>query len=396
MQGNHSRQFIVDVFQAGAGTSQNMNLNEVIANRAIQILKGRKGDYRIVHPNDHVNMSQSSNDTFPTAMRIAILLTQPFLIEQIDLLVHSLRRKGKTFKKIFKSGRTHLQDAVPVTLGMEFDAYAAALASAEEKIHDASLYLSRLPIGGTAVGTGINTHPKYRQAVVKNLSSIAGLRLSSGKNLMELMQSTSDFSFYSSALKNLALELIRISNDMRLLSSGPRTGLSEIQIPSVQPGSSIMPGKVNPVICEALAMISFQVIANDIAVSIAAQAGQLELNVMTPVIIHNILGSIEILKNGMAMFRKRCIDDIRANEKRCRGYFESSLGNAAVLNPKIGYAQASEIVQESMRTGEGIFKTLCKKKCMTEEEMRTLFSPQRLTGPNLLGRRVTTRRRRKK
>jgi len=396
IEGRHDKEFIVDIFQAGAGTSQNMNINEVISNRAIEILRGRKGDYSLIHPNDHVNMSQSSNDTFPTAMRVSIMLSQPALLTEIKKLVGSLRKDGRRFRKVLKSARTHLQDAVPVTLGMEFDAYAAALSSAAEKIERASKDLSKLPIGGTAVGTGLNTHRDYRRVVIKHLSKLTGLKLSSGRNLMELMQSTADFSLYSSALRNCAIELIKVSNDIRLLASGPNTGLAEIKLPPVQPGSSIMPGKMNPVICEALAMVCFQVVGNDGAVLLASQAGQLELNVMTPVIIHNILSSIEIMRNGIAMFRKRCVDEIHVNEERCRKYFERSFGLATVLNPRIGYAKASEIVQESLRKGESIIDVMRRKGYMKKDEIEAFLSPRDIMRPYVIRNLKDPKRRTRK
>ncbi len=392
VRGRHEDQFVVDAFQAGAGTSQNMNVNEVIANRAIEILGGKKGNYALVHPNDHVNMSQSSNDTFPTAMRISILLSERTFVKEIRLLISSLRKKAREFRKVMKSGRTHLQDAVPITLGMEFDAWAAALTSAVSAIQNASRNLHRIPLGGTAVGTGLNTHPRYKRKAVAHLQKVTGLQLVSGRNCMELIQSTADFSLYSSAQRNCALELIKISNDIRILSSGPSTGIAELILPSVQPGSSIMPGKVNPVICEALAMICFQVIGNDAAVACATQAGQLELNVMTPIIIKNILTSTELLKRGSAMFRSLCVDGIKANEKKCRTYYENSQGIAALLNPVIGFQRASVIVQEALKTGESLVELLRKKKYMTEEQIQDLFSSDRLAKQAMKAKRVTQRR----
>ncbi len=379
MSGKHQDQFIIDAYQAGAGTSQNMNINEVIANRAIEILGGKRGDYSLVHPNDHVNMSQSSNDTFPTAMRISILLAEPSFMKEMQLLISSLRKKAREFRNILKSGRTHLQDAVPVTLGMEFEAWAAALASTVSTFKYASRNLHRIPLGGTAVGTGLNAHPAYKQKAIAHLKKSTGFRFVAGKNCMELIQSTADFSIYSSAQRNCALALIKISNDIRILSSGPNTGIAELILPSVQPGSSIMPGKINPVICEALAMICFQVIGNDATVACATQAGQLELNVMTPVIIKNILTSTELLKNGSAMFRSRCIDGIKANKKKCRIYYESSQGIATLLNPVLGFQRASAVVQEASRTGESIVDLLRKKKYMTAEQIQDLFSSDHLT-----------------
>ncbi|MDP2661650.1 MAG: aspartate ammonia-lyase, partial [Dehalococcoidia bacterium] len=326
-------QFVVDVFQAGAGTSHHMNANEVLANRAIEILGGRKGDYSLAHPNDHVNMSQSTNDVFPTSMRLASLLLLDRLYASMEDLGQALEAQGTEFSGVVKSGRTHLQDAVPVTLGQEFQAYARSVRKGEGRIKEAAQGLLTLNIGATAAGTGLNANALYRPSVIERLKALTGYDLRGADDLMEATQSTSDFAHVSSALKTFALDLIRISNDLRLLGSGPRTGLGEINLPPVQPGSSIMPGKVNPVIAEVTDMVCFQVAGNDLTIAMAVQAGQLELNVMMPVIAFNLLQSIEILKNVCGILAGKCVRGITANVERCRDLAERSLGMATVLNP---------------------------------------------------------------
>ncbi|MCI0656838.1 MAG: aspartate ammonia-lyase, partial [Acidobacteria bacterium] len=352
IEGKLRDQFVVDVFQAGAGVSFNMNCNEVIANRAIEILGGSRGDYKVVHPNDHVNMAQSTNDTFPTSMRLSSLIMIRELDPVLQRLEGTFATKGQEFDSIIKSGRTHLQDAVPVRLGQEFAAYAATLLRCRARILLCRETLSELGIGGTAAGTGINTHPEYRTRMVAHLSHLTGFSLKLSPDLREAMQSQLPLSEISSALKMLALELVRIANDLRLLSSGPRTGFAEIQLPAVQPGSSIMPGKVNPVMPEVLNMVAFQVVGNDLTVALAVQAGQLELNVMMPAMIYNVLQSMEILKNTLEVFRSRCVEGITADAARCEHYALNSVGIATALNRHIGYAAAAEVAKESVRTGK--------------------------------------------
>lgn len=371
--------FVVDVFQAGAGTSHNMNTNEVIANRAIEILGGVKGNYTLVHPNDHVNRSQSTNDVFPTAMRIASLFLLSELSHVIENLVSSLTKKGEEFDGIVKSGRTHLQDAVPIRLGQEFSAYALAASRVKERIEKVSEGLKILGIGGTAVGTGINTHPLYREKVLESLRKITGLDLKGSPNLIESTQSMADFVEISGGLKILAVELIRIANDIRLLSSGPRTGLGEILLPAVQPGSSIMPGKVNPVMAEVTNMVCFHVIGNDLTITAAAQAGQMELNVMMPVINFNLLQSIEILKNVIKVFTERCIIGIKANEERCKELTERSIGLVTILNPYIGYEAAASVAKEAIATGKTIREVVIKKGLLSKEEIDRVFDPFSMT-----------------
>jgi aspartate ammonia-lyase len=372
-------QFVVDPFQAGAGTSHNMNANEVLANRAIELLGGNKGDYSIVHPNDHVNMGQSTNDVFPTAMRLAGLEIADKLIITLDLLADSLRTKSKEFDHIVKSGRTHLQDAVPIRLGQEFGAYATAIHKNANRIAHAADELKEIGLGGTAAGTGLNAVPGYRKRIVEELSSVTNQRLRATEDYFEAMQSMSPFVGLSGALRTLATDVIRIANDLRLLSSGPNTGLAEIGLPAVQPGSSIMPGKVNPVIAEMTDMVCFQVMGNDLVVATAAQAGQLELNVMMPVIAFNLLMSLSILSSALTVLRERCVEGITANEDRCRWYVEHSVSLVTALNPRIGYARAAEIAKRAIAAGKTIRETLEEEGLLTPEETAKVMDTRAMT-----------------
>ncbi|MBD3386231.1 aspartate ammonia-lyase [candidate division KSB1 bacterium] len=383
MAGDYNDQFVVDVYQAGAGTSHHMNVNEVLANRAIEILGGERGDYTVVHPNDHVNFGQSTNDVFPTAMRIAILRHWPVLNEVLIHLVRELRKKGDEFKEVIKSGRTHLQDAVPITLGQEFMAYADTLSLAATQIESATTDLKRLGIGGSAAGTGLNVHPDYRQKVVELLKKMMQMDLESSPNLFEAMQSMRPFAAFSGSLRELALELIRIANDFRLLGSGPNTGLYELILPPVQPGSSIMPGKVNPVMAEMLNMVAFQVVGNDTTVAMAAQAGQLELNVMMPVIIHNILQSMTILTNALKAFTERGVTGIKANKKTCLAYFGKSLGLATVLNVIVGYEKAAKIMQTAQEQDKTVLQVVKENGSLSDREIEQVFSAEKLTKPGV-------------
>jgi len=381
IDGQWNDQFVVDVYQAGAGVSFHMNANEVIANRAIELLGGKRGDYRLCHPNDHVNCSQSTNDVFPTAMRLATVFLFDQTLLALEGLAKSFERKGKQFYGILKSGRTHLMDAVPIRLGQEFAAYATAMSRCALLLRQAQDLLREVGLGGSAVGTGVNTHPRFQRLVVKHLSAIAGANLRPTDDLRYAMQSNLPMSAASSALRNLALELIRISNDLRLLSSGPNTGLAEIGLPALQPGSSIMPGKINPVMAELTAMVGFQVIGADAATAMAVQAGQLELNVMMPSMAWNVLHAGEILKNTMHVLAAKCVDGIVANEKRCRHYAEATLSIAAALNPYIGYAAAAEIAKESIRTGRTVTEIALAQKLLDPAIMRTILDPARMTAP---------------
>ena len=380
-QGKWDQEFVVDVFQAGAGVSLHMNSNEVIANRALETMGGALGDYSVVHPNDHVNYGQSTNDVIPTAMRVASLLELEKLYPVLDNLAAALDGKGKEFWHILKSGRTHMQDAVPMRLGQEFAAYAGAIRRAKDSIRQSSELLRELGLGGSAVGTGINTHPDYREKAIANLARISGQKLKPVDDMRYAMNSNLCMAAVSSALRNLALEVIRISNDLRLLSSGPNTGFGEINLPALQPGSSIMPGKINPVMPELAAMVSFQVVGNDVSVAMAVQAGQLELNVMMPTMAYSVLQSITILTNMLRQFADRCVKGITANEKKNAFYAQSTVSLATALNPYIGYAKAAEIAKESVANGRSIIEIAREKKLLSEKEITEILDPQRMTEP---------------
>ena len=385
LAGEFPDQFVVDPFQAGAGTSHNMNVNEVLANRANEILGGELGQYSRVNPNDHVNMAQSTNDVFPTAMRLAALELADLVNVELEGLSATLRQKAQEFDGILKSGRTHLQDAVPIRLGQEFEAYAAAIENNRAGIERSLPGLRQLGIGGTAVGTGLNAEEAFIDLIVEGLAIETGQELSRSKNLIERMQNMDPFVALSSALKGTAINLIRIANDLRLLSSGPRTGLGEINLPPMQPGSSIMPGKVNPVMAEVTDMVCFQVMGADLTVALAAQAGQLELNVMMPVIAFNTLFSLEILKNCVRQFTRSCVAGISANEARCRSYLDQSVGLATVLAPSIGYAAAAEVAKESAKSGKSIREVILERGILSEEELDQVLAPYPLTSPGVHG-----------
>ena len=392
IRGGLADQFVVDVFQMGAGTAFHMNVNEVIASRAAEILGGDRGDHHLVHPNDHVNLGQSTNDVYPTAMRLACrLMLGSQLLPRLGELEAALRKKGRAFERIVKSGRTHLQDGAPVKLGHEFKAYATTVSKCRRCIAGAGERLLELGIGGSAVGTGINTAPGYREAVVDSLSAQTGLRLRPAADLQESMQSLRPFVEVSSSLRTLAVELTRIANDLRLLYSGPRTGLSEISVPAVAPGSSIMPGKVNPSMLEMTNMVCYQVMGCDQAIAAAAQAGQLELNVMMPVVSFNLGFMIEILGNALRELSRRCIAGITANAARCRDYAEKSLALAAVTSLRIGYACASEIAKEAEKRNLTIRQILEEKADFGPAEIRQILDLEKLSEPVASGRRRRTR-----
>ena len=379
-------QFVVDVYQMGAGTSFNMNANEVLANRAIELLGGKKAEYALVQPNDHVNMAQSTNDVIPTAIRIAARLLLQELLPVLSDLQAALGAKAKEFDGILKSARTHLQDAVPIRLGQEFAAYAVTVGKCRERIAGAARSLEELGIGGSAAGTGMNTHTQYRAKLVAHLRSWTTIDWRTAPDMREAMQSNLPIAEASSALRLLALELTRICNDLRLLTSGPTTGFAEIVLPAVQPGSSIMPGKVNPSMAEMLNMVCFQVIGNDLTVSMAVQAGQLELNVMMPVMAYNLHHSIEILKNALRVFIDRCVVGIVADADRCRRYAESSMALATALNTHIGYARAAEVVKRALREQKTIIDIVRDEKLLTEDQIAQILDPIKLTEPGLPGR----------
>ncbi len=365
IDGKWDDQFVVDPFQAGAGTSHNMNVNEVIANRATQLLGGRLGEYH-VHPNDHVNMAQSTNDTIPTAIRLGSLWRLDELLAAVEGLATALEAKSIEFDDIVKSGRTHLQDAVPVRLGQEFGAYGTAVRRDAERIRRAAEGLRRLGIGGTAVGSGLNAHPEYHARMVEKLSELTGLELYTSDNLFELMQSMADAADFSASLRTLALTLIRIANDFRLLSSGPSTGLDEIHLPAVQPGSSIMPGKVNPVMAEMLDQAMFHVIGCDTTVALAVQAGQLELNVMMPVIGHNLFEMMQVTIGAVTAFTERAVKGVTANREKAEGWLAKNAIVVTALNPLIGYAQGAALVKEALARNMAI-KDVALEKAENEE-----------------------------
>jgi len=373
--------FVVDMIQGGAGTSTNMNANEVIANRALEILGYEKGDYKYCHPNNHVNLSQSTNDAYPTAVKIALINSKEKLVEVLQELIESFRAKAKEFSHIIKMGRTQLQDAVPMTLGQEFEAYAVMLNEEVKRLEQNAKLFLEVNMGATAIGTGINSHPDYSAKVVEHLREATGLNIVLAENLVEATQDTGAFIMFSSAVKRLAVKLSKISNDLRLLSSGPRTGIHEINLPPMQPGSSIMPGKVNPVIPEVVTQIAFKVIGNDLVVTLAAEGGQLELNVFEPVIVQSLFESIEMLKNGMMTLKVRCIDGITANEERCRKLVEGSIGIVTALNPALGYETCTKLAKEALDTNRGVYELVLEKKLLSKTELDDLLKPENMIRP---------------
>lgn len=374
LDGHLRDQFVVDIYQAGAGTSHHMNVNEVLANRALELLGDEKGNYQRVNPNDHVNYGQSTNDVIPTAIRIgALLALQRSLFPTLNDTINTLEEKAIEFQDIVKSGRTHLQDAVPVRLGETFRAWAQIFRDHNTRLITAAKDLQALGIGGSATGTGLNTHPQYRQEIVSLLSDAVGLPLTSAPHLMAAMQSMSPFVNVSGALRNLAQDCVKISHDLRLLDSGPKTGFREITLPPVQPGSSIMPGKYNPVIAEMTSMVSFQVMGYDQAIALASQAGQLELNVMMPLIAYNLIHSIELLGNTIEVLRDRCLKEIQAQPDRCQNYAEASLALVTALNPHIGYLNAASIAKESLATGKSLRELVLEKELMSEETLEKVL-----------------------
>lgn len=381
INGKYHNHFIVDMIQGGAGTSTNMNANEVIANRALEILGYERGQYEYCHPNNHVNLSQSTNDAYPTSVKIALIKSNQKLTSVLNELIKSFYSKAQEFSHIIKMGRTQLQDAVPMTLGQSFEAYAVTLEEEIERLEqNANLFLE-INMGATAIGTGINSEPEYAEKVVKFLQKISGLKVKNAKNLVEATQDTGAFVMYSSALKRLAVKLSKISNDLRLLSSGPRTGINEINLPPMQPGSSIMPGKVNPVIPEVVNQIAFKVIGNDLTVTLGAEAGQLELNVMEPIIVQSIFESIDMLINGMKTFKYKCIDGITANEKRCLEMVQNSIGIVTALNPVLGYETCSMLAKEALANDLSVYNLVIEKGLLSKEELDELLTPENMIRP---------------
>ncbi|MEO8452527.1 MAG: aspartate ammonia-lyase [Gemmatimonadota bacterium] len=377
--GKHRDQFVVDVYQAGAGTSHNMNCNEVLANRATEILGGKRGTYDPVHPNDHVNMAQSTNDVIPTAIRLAALATLPKLLGAVHGLAETCLAKGKQFDHVIKSGRTHLQDATPIRLGQEFTAYGHTVARHEQKLVEAAKWLRAMPIGGTAVGTGLNAEPEYPGLMVEQLRQLTGLDLEPGEDRVQLMQSMGDVATMSGALRAFTLDLNKIANDIRLMVSGPRTGIAEIVLPPVQPGSSIMPGKVNPSIAEMVNQVCYQVIGLDTTVAMASEAGQLELNVMMPVIAHNILFALELLANATTQFDIACLRGAAADEKQSAHWLERSPALVTALAPKIGYAEAAKLAKEAIETGLTVRELVVKKGILHGKELDDILDLRAMT-----------------
>lgn len=383
-QGHLHDQFVVDMIQGGAGTSTNMNANEVIANLALERLGHARGEYQYLHPNDDVNRSQSTNDAYPTAACVAIQCATDPLIDSLSSLIDALRDKGQAFAGIVKMGRTQLQDAVPMTLGQEFEAFAVTLGEDIDRLHEACTLLCEVNLGGTAIGTGLNAHPDYSALAIRHLAKVSGKPLVPASNLIEATSDMGAFVFFSGMLKRLAIKLSKLANDLRLLSSGPRTGLGEIHLPAVQPGSSIMPGKVNPVIPEAVNQTAFQVIASDLAVTLAAEAGQLQLNAMEPLIVYNLLNAIRMLRSACEMLELRCIRGIQADTERCAAHLNNSIGVITALVPHIGYSQASRIASIALHTGATVRELVLAEALLTEETLDRLLSPQAMLAPSLI------------
>ncbi len=379
LSGEHRDQFVVDPYQAGAGTSHNMNCNEVLANRANEILGAPRGGYAPVHPNDHVNMAQSTNDVIPTAMRLGALRALPGLLAAMDAMAATLLAKGRQFDGIVKSGRTHLQDATPIRLGQEFTAYGHTVERHRAKIEQAASWLRAMNIGGSAVGTGLNVEPRYPALMVENLSSLSGIQLEVSGDRIQLMQSMGDIATFSGAIRSFVLDLCKIADDIRLLASGPRTGLAEIVLPAVQPGSSIMPGKVNPSIAEMVNQVCYQVIGFDTTIAMAAKAGELELNVMMPVITHNVLLGMQILTNAVTVFDERCLGGIEADEAMCAYWLERSPALVTALMPKIGYAESARLAKEALATGKTVKQLVTDKKVLEGRELEEVLDLRAMT-----------------
>lgn len=377
-------QFVVDVIQGGAGTSTNMNANEVIANRALELMGHNKGEYHYLHPNEQVNIGQSTNDVYPSALKIATWFGILGLVDAMGVLRGAFERKAEEFRHVLKMGRTQLQDAVPMTLGQEFSTYAVMLGEDEERLREAALLICEINMGATAIGTGITAHPDYAPLILKRLKEITGIPLMTAPNLIEATQDCGSFVQLSGVLKRVAVKLSKTCNDLRLLSSGPRAGLGEINLPAMQAGSSIMPGKVNPVIPEVVNQIAFEVIGNDITVSFAAEAGQLQLNAFEPIIAHSLFKSVSHLRNGCLTLAERCVNGITANEERLRATVENSIGIVTALNPYIGYANATAVAQEAHATGGSVYEIVLQKGLLTREELDQILRPEVLTQPTPL------------
>ena len=378
-------QFVVDVYQAGAGTSFNMNVNEVLANRSAEILGGNRGDYLLVHPNDHVNMSQSTNDVFPTATRLALVMINGALVASARDLAAAFAKKADDFDAVLKVGRTHLQDAVPMTVGQEFGGYAECISRAADEVEHAAKGLLELNLGATAVGTGLNAGEEYASITIRNLSRYTGLPLKPAANRFRVTQSMGDVVSYSGAMRRLSVELGKIASDLRLLSMGPRAGIGEITLPAVQPGSSIMPGKVNPSIPEMVNQVCYQVMGCDVTVAAAGEAGQLELNVMMPVIAWNTIHVSRMLRESMNVLRTRCVEGIEVDPARCRELLDRSTATATALSPYLGYAKTAEIAKEAVRTGRSIREIVLERGLMDERQLAQILSAESMTRPGVVG-----------
>lgn len=383
IEGNYDNHFVVDMIQGGAGTSSNMNMNEVIANVALEKIGHSKGEYQHLHPNSDVNMSQSTNDVYPSAVRLAILFKQKNLLNSMTAIQQSFTTKAREFDSIIKLARTQLQDAVPMTLGQEFKGFASTIKEDIKLLSNTSALLHEINLGGTAVGTGINTIQGYSQLAINHLAEATQIPFVPADDLVEASSDMGAFVIYSAVLKRFALKLSKIANDLRLLSMGPRAGLSEIMLPARQPGSSIMPGKVNPVIPEAVSQCAYQVIGNDMAITMAAEAGQLQLNAMEPLIAVNIFNSIELLTNACDMFNKLCVQGIEANQTRCRDLLDGSLGLITALNPHLGYEASSSIAKEALATGIPVITLIKAKNLLTNEQLHEILQPNKMTQPAL-------------
>ncbi|PFE63716.1 aspartate ammonia-lyase [Bacillus thuringiensis] len=385
VDGKFHDQFIVDPIQGGAGTSINMNTNEVIANRALERMGYEKGEYAKISPNTHVNMAQSTNDAFPTGIHIATLMMLEELLITMEELHSAFRKKAKEFDHVIKMGRTHLQDAVPIRLGQEFEAYSRVLERDIKRIKQSRQHLYEVNMGATAVGTGLNANPTYIEQVVKHLRTFSGFPLVGAEHLVDGTQNTDAYTEVSAALKVCMMNMSKIANDLRIMASGPRVGLAEIQLPARQPGSSIMPGKVNPVMAEVINQVAFQVIGNDHTICLASEAGQLELNVMEPVLVFNLIQSISIMNNGFRVFREYCIEGITANEELLKQYVEKSVGIITAVNPHIGYEAASRIAREAIETGKSVRELCLEHGVLTEEELDIILDPFEMTHPEIAG-----------
>lgn len=391
LEGKLHDQFIVDPIQGGAGTSMNMNANEVIGNRALELLGHNKGEYIHLSPNTHVNMSQSTNDVFPTAIHISTLKLLEKLLDTMEYMLDAFKKKARDFDHVIKMGRTHLQDAVPIRLGQEFEAYSRVIERDIKRIKQSRQHLYEVNMGATAVGTGLNADPRYIENVVKHLAEISGLPLVGADHLVDATQNTDAYTEVSAALKVCMMNMSKIANDLRLMASGPRAGLAEISLPARQPGSSIMPGKVNPVMAELINQIAFHVIGNDHTICLASEAGQLELNVMEPVLVFNLLQSISIMNNGFRSFTDHCVAGIEANEKRLKAYVEKSAGVITAVNPHLGYEAAARIAREAILTGQSVRDLCLQNDVLTEEELDLILNPYEMTKPGIAGAELLNR-----